>query len=98
MSLHDDLRAAMAEHEGSARSAFTLLRSWCAWQMPRVPGCDTVIRLAYRISLGHSIEEAAGREYLYRWNLAIKPSDQVFGSGVRNPCVSVFGAPHPLGM
>ena len=39
--------------------------------MPRVPGMDTVIRLAVRIDQGRTIDEAAAREYLYRWNLAL---------------------------
>ena len=39
--------------------------------MPRVPGMDIVIRLAVRIDQGRTIAEAAAREYLYRWNLAL---------------------------
>lgn len=65
---------------------------------PRIPGASTVIRLANYIAHGRTIEEAAGREYLYRWNLAIKAPDQCIGHSVRNPCVSVFGTPHTLGM
>ena len=49
----------------------------------RVPGCDTAIRLAVRIEVGHSIEVAAAREYLYRWRLALQSP--------------IFGAPHALG-
>jgi hypothetical protein len=43
--------------------------------------CDAV--LAAR-KAGHSIEDAAAREYLYRWRLALQSP--------------VFGAPHTLGM
>jgi hypothetical protein len=51
---------------------------------PRVPGMDTLTRLAWRIRCGRTPEEAAVREYVYRWNLAN-----------RSP---VFGAPHIIGM
>jgi len=45
---------------------------------------DTVSRLAVRLSAGRTIEDAALREYLYRWRLA---------------CISAtFGAPHMLGL
>jgi hypothetical protein len=59
---------------------------------PRIPGMDTVIRLAVRIKNGRSIEEAAAREYVYRWHLAIKPFDQCEPSAA-----SIFGAPHLVG-
>jgi len=45
-----------------------------------------------------SQEEAAAREYLYRWHLAILAPDQCIGHSVRNPCVSIFGTPHTIGM
>lgn len=56
---------------------------------PRVPGCSTVIRLAQRIAAGRSEQEAAAREYLYRWHLALIPSPRNAG---------LFGVPHALGM
>jgi hypothetical protein len=84
MTLVDELRAAWRNHETEARAAHRLFVGHCQDVAPcRVPGMDTVLRLAYRISLGRSIEEAAAREYLYRWNLAL-----------RSP---VFGVPHTLG-
>jgi hypothetical protein len=66
---------------------------------------DTAIRLAWSIACGRSIEEAAAREYVYRWQLAIKAGDQVTcGSmlvnerGERADAVSIFGTPHTIGM
>ena len=64
--------------------ADALFRSWVDPGLGRVPGCDTVVRLAHRISCGRSVEEAATREYLYRWSLALKSR--------------VFGAPHVIGL
>lgn len=80
--LHKVIAKAMAAHSDEADQAFMLLRSWTL-PIPRVPGCDTLYRLAVRIGLGRSIEEAAAREYIYRWNLALQSR--------------VFGAPHLLG-
>ncbi len=45
---------------------------------------DTVYRLALRLYYGRSVQDAAAREYLYRWHLALKSR--------------VFGVPHTLGM
>lgn len=56
---------------------------------------------------GATIEQAAAREYVYRWHLAIKAPDQCGATGLRHAnarrgdryaCVPVFGAPHPIGM
>ena len=65
-----------------AEVALDLLHAWGSY--PRVPGMDTVLRLAVRIDCGRSPEEAAAREYLYRWDLAL-----------RSP---LFGVPHTIGM
>ena len=63
---------AFERRKDEAVEALAILRSWdrCS-DMPRVPGMDTVIRLAVRIDQGRTIDEAAAREYLYRWNLAL---------------------------
>lgn len=90
---------AYRDHKSEAESAFALYRAHCNGQVPpRVPGMDTVIRLAWRIACGRSIEEAAAKEYVYRWNLAIKPSDQVLNTACLDPCVSIFGTPHTIGL
>jgi hypothetical protein len=86
------------DHRDAAKFAQSILLSWYSWKVPRVPGMDTVIRLARRIALGKSAQEAAASEYVYRWHLAIKPGDQVISVGTRNPCASIFGAPHTIGL
>lgn len=79
-------RRSLATHERSALLAYGEFVTMChGHKLPRVPGMDTVIRLAIRIEQGRSIEEAAGREYFYRWNLAL-----------RSP--RCFGVPHTLGL
>jgi hypothetical protein len=98
MHMPDQYRAAFQRHRIAAECAAALFTSYCAARMSRVPGMDTVIRLAWRIECGRSVEEAAAHEYLYRWNLAIKTPDQVIGAGTRNNASSVFGAPHPIGL
>lgn len=91
-------------HRDAAHLAKDILDSWLPAPLPRVPGCSTSIRLAWRIECGRTIEEAAAREYLYRWALAIKPGDQVLSTlpdgrpSTRNPVCSVFGTPHTIGL
>lgn len=74
---------AYAKHKSSADAAYRTFVALCGDAPVRVPGCDTAIRLAVRIEVGHSIEVAAAREYLYRWRLALQSP--------------IFGAPHALG-
>jgi|GEM_PF-3518419 len=98
MSILTDLRAAWPLHKNDANAAFDLFDSWCADGMRRrVPGMGTTERLALRLFYGKTIEEAAAAEYLYRWNLAVKPFDQC-GQGTRNSACSVFGTPHSIGL
>ena len=79
------VRDAVAECGKEAVAAFDLLYSWIdADRWTRGPGMDTHSRLAVRCWLGHDVEEAAAREYLYRWNLALQSP--------------VFGVPHTLGL
>jgi hypothetical protein len=100
MSTIRDLRQAWPLHRDAAQAAFTLFRSYCSQPMPRVPGMDTAARMALRFFYGRaaSIEECAAREYIYRWHLAIKAPDQCIGGSMLDPCVSIFGAPHPIGL
>ncbi len=95
------LSAAWPLHKADAVKARDLFDSWCSDAMRRrVPGMGTTERLAVRLYLGRTIEEAAAREYLYRWSLAIKPAEQCMlpHNSTRNPVVSIFGTPHPIGM
>lgn len=82
---------------GHARAALTLFKSYCSAPLPRVPGIATGDRLAIRIHAGKTVEEAAAREYLYRWQLAIKAGDQLSDRPAWNDAVSCFGTPHPIG-
>ena len=85
MSLPQDLQAAWREHKEVALQSLAIYRSYCTRPIPRVAGCDTSIRLAHRIAHGFTVEEAAAREYVYRWGLAILPGNQVTcGSSVCN--------------
>ncbi|MGJ4953103.1 hypothetical protein [Bradyrhizobium sp. HKCCYLS20291] len=94
-----EAREAFDAHNLSAEVAYSIYRRYCAGSPPaRVPGMDTVIRLAVRIAHGKTVEQAAAQEYLYRWRLAIMAPDQCIGSSRRNPCVSIFGTPHLIGM
>ncbi len=70
MSLIQELREAWPLHGDAATKAFALFKEW-APRSTRVPGCDTALRLAYRIYHGKTLEQAAAAEYLYRWHLAI---------------------------
>ena len=84
-SLIQTAREAMALHSQEARAAYSLFVTHCEDRAPcRVPGMDTVTRLAIRVHQGQTVEEAAAREYLYRWRLAIQSP--------------VFGIPHALGL
>lgn len=99
MGIYQDAADAFKAHGQQAREAFALYRAYCGGTVPhRVPGMDTVFRLAHRIACGMTTEQAAAREYLYRWQLAIKAPDQCIGAMTRNPCVSIFGTPHTIGM
>ena len=87
MSIIKIVREALKSEGGLARAyeAEDMLSSWCDAQLPRVPGMDTVLRLVVRLANGRTVEEAAGREYAYRWNLALVSP-------------RLFGVPHTLGM
>ena len=100
-TLTEMLRAAWPLHKADAAKAFDLFASYCSESgRRRVPGTGTTERLAVRLYLGRTIEEAAAREYVYRWSLAIKAPDQCMLShnSTRNPVCSVFGTPHTIGM
>ena len=92
MNFIETVRGAYDAHNLSAECAYELYVRLCrAAPPPRVPGMDTVLRLAVRIGAGHTVQEAAVAEYLYRWRLAIGRADET------NRPWRVFGAPHILG-
>lgn len=100
MSLLQTLREAWPAQKENALLARDLFDSWCSKRMSRVPGIGTTERLAIRLHLGKTIEQAAAREYIYRWHLAIKAPDQCMlpYNSTRDPVCSVFGTPHTIGM
>jgi hypothetical protein len=82
--------AAYRRNENAAAEAWRLLKSFYPERVPpRVPGMDTIIRLGVRIDNGRSVEQAAAREYVYRWGLVLRPDPDCTGD--------IFGAPHLLG-
>lgn len=81
MSVLKEAAEAYRNHKVEAHRAYDLFQSYCDYPVPRVPGMDTVIRLAYRIACGRTVEEAAAREYVYRVNLSLI-SPTCFGAPV----------------
>lgn len=84
IGLPEIVRNAHLLHAAEAQEAYEIFTSYCAEPLPRVPGMDTTLRLAVRIQNCRTIEEAAAREYLYRWHLALQWDG--------------FGVPHTLGL
>lgn len=100
MSLVQDVRTAWADPSirSLAIEADGLFRTYCAQPMPRVPGCDTVLRMAVRIKRGNSVEQAAAREYSYRWHLfADRWVNHAESRSVSRFLPSVWTAPHEIG-
>lgn len=90
--------AAYHAHKEAAHVAATLAGSWMT-NMPRLPGCDTAVRCAVRLDAGHTVEEAAAREYLYRWHL---PLDQWLNHSEAKarsmPVTGAWPVPHAIGL
>lgn len=99
MGLVETIRAAHAcpDTMAKAQEALTMVQQWCA--TPRMPGADTITRLAYRIHLGMTVQEAAAREYCYRWHLPL--NQWVNHAQARSKARRITGAwpvPHLIGM
>lgn len=62
---------AYEKHKHAAEQAFDAFRAMCDYPVCRVPGMDTVIRLAWRIECGRDVQRAALEEFMYRVNLSI---------------------------
>ncbi|TAJ74140.1 MAG: hypothetical protein EPO45_17220 [Sphingobium sp.] len=95
-------RASWADPETRVRAeaALRIFGSYCSQPMHRIPGCDTVIRLAIRIYQGKSIEEAAAREYSYRWHLFLDAWINHTETRSRSYCDHgpvIWQAPHLVG-
>lgn len=93
-------REAWAAHREAATQAFDVFLDWSpnlAGQS-RVPGMPTEARLAVRIEQGCSPAEAAGREYLYRWNLTLGAIINHVEAGSKSQPMSIWPAPHAWGL
>lgn len=77
-------RRVMQERPYEVAAAHMLFSQYCGEPICSVPGMATDARLAVRLGAGRTVEEAAAREYLYRWGLALQSP--------------IFGVPHALGM
>jgi hypothetical protein len=64
----------------------------------RVPGMDTPLRLAVRIHRGKTVEEAASKEYLYRWNLFLASMINHLEAKASSRPYSIWPAPHVWGL
>lgn len=83
---YQDIQDAQRLYKKEALEALEILKTMCGGALPpRVPGMDTVTRLAWRIRCGRTPQEAATNEYVYRWKLALQ-----------SPIC--FGAPHAMGL
>lgn len=104
VSLIESVRAAMASHGAEAHEAYALFTTYVD-DAPRLPGMGTVERMAVRLASGRTVEEAAAREYVYRWSLPlgqwVNHAEQGRDSLGRRRSLPVTGAwpvPHAIGM
>lgn len=90
--------AAYQKHKEAAHAAARLAGEWMR-NMPRLPGADTAVRCAVRIESGCTVEEAAGREYLYRWSLPLDQWRNHAEAKARSfPVTGAWPVPHAIGM
>lgn len=82
---------AYCNNKPAAHAALSIFQQF-APKANHIPGMDTAIRLAWRIACGRTEAEAAAREYLYRWRLALDASTN--GS----KAWAAHCAPHVLGL
>jgi hypothetical protein len=80
----DRIQGTMTKRPAEVAAASALYRSWCVGPQVRRIGMGIEHAVAHRLSFGRTPEQAAAREYLYRWSIALNSR--------------VFGAPHALGM
>ena len=84
MSFRQQLRN-MARNWEEVTEAVAIYTHACGGKMPpKVAGYSVEFRMSVRTDVGFTPEQAAAREYLYRWNLALRSR--------------VFGVPHALGL
>lgn len=99
-SLLDRVRSAISNPEtiALARDAQKLVASYMG-ATPRLPGCGTLERLCVRIADGMTMEEAAAREYVYRWQLPLNQWVNHAEAKARSyPVTGAWPVPHCIGM
>lgn len=103
-TLIQDIRAALSSPAivRAASEARAMVAEWC--DLPKLPAMDTHTRLAVRIYHGRTVEQAAAREYLYRWALPLNQwinHAETDRPGCRHGCRTATGAwpvPHLIGL
>lgn len=105
MTFIEQIDEAQRKFAPDVHAALQELKTWLHEPLPHTGGSTAGIRIAWSMACGRTRTEALAREYIYRWALAIKPGDQITcGSqvvnrfGQRADALSIFGAPHLLGM
>ncbi|AFU87872.1 hypothetical protein CcrColossus_gp002 [Caulobacter phage CcrColossus] len=90
LTLVQFLRYVQNDRANDIKQACELFAAMIVGPLRKVPGADTATRMAERIGHGRTPEQAAAREYLYRWRLALDARP-------RN-AAAVWGVPHTLGL
>ena len=81
-----------------ARKAQSLFLSYVG-SAPRLPGCGTLERLCVRIADGMTVEQAAAREYVYRWHLPLNQwVNHVEARARSKPITGAWPVPHCIGL
>lgn len=88
--LVDFLRQSFRDNREKIEEACDLFAAMLTDTVRKVPGADVATRMAERIGHGRTPQEAAAREYLYRWRLALDARP-------RN-AAAIWGVPHTLGL
>lgn len=82
--MFDLIREVFLRRAQDVKRAHDLYQSFVVGPQVARVGMHASHAIAHRLGCGLSVEQSAAREYLYRWNLAL-----------RSP---VFGVPHTLGL
>ena len=101
MTLYEEIKAALADQEIStaAIAARDLVAAYLGREPDRLPGMDTATRCAHRIYHGMTVEQAAAREYSYRWHLPLNQWINHAESKSRSmPITGAWRPPHLIGM
>jgi hypothetical protein len=108
LTLIDALRYAYEDHDSAIREAAALYLAMRPHPMPYVHGSGVSTRMAHRLICGYTIEQAAAREYVYRWSLTLDAWANTVSAEIRDIRFDgrsrqrwtggAFGVMHTLGM